>query len=231
MTPDTVFFFIILMGLTAVMTAAGRKIIFGELKETEDESTCRKGKTLWTILCLSGFIVVSVLYILLGNSVPSERLLFLFYVYQYSTFISLVDSFSHNFYLEMLPGLFVFIPVGCFTWGVPDAVCGMLAGISLGFIYAAIEWFALRKLSYGGGDAVYAAAASCLIGYSNILCYCVLLTALLVIAGAVHIFYVKAVRKQTIMENRFVPLLPWISLLTTCIYGFSIYPPMQGILF
>ena len=48
---------------------------------------------------------------------------------------------------------------------------------------------------------------------------------ILLIGAAVHVIYVKAVMKQTLEENRFVPLLPWLSLLTVCVYTVSILIP------
>ena len=203
----------------------GRKTVYSELKETEGPGICIKGRKIWTILCPAGYAGVLYLFFRFGSSVPAERFLFLIYVYQYSLLVGLVDSFSHNYYLEMLPGLILFIPAGCLTWGFTDAMCGLLAGICCGGAIALTEWLMFRKLSYGGGDAVYGAAASCLAGYSNLTLYWILFAVILLIGAAVHVIYVKAVMKQKIEENRFVPLLPWLSLLTVCFYAFSILIP------
>ena len=203
----------------------GRKTVFSELKETEGPGTCIKGRKIWTFLCQAGYAGILYLYFRFGSSVPAERFLFLLYVYQYSLLVGLVDSFSHNYYLEMLPGLVLFILFGCLTWGFQDAICGLLAGICCGGVIALTEWLMFRKLSYGGGDAVYGAAASCLAGYSNLTVYWILFAVILLIGAAVHVIYVKAVMKQTLEENRFVPLLPWLSLLTVCVYTVSILIP------
>ena len=203
----------------------GRKTVYSELKETEDPGICMKGRKIWTILCPAGYAGVLYLFFRFGSSVPAERFLFLIYVYQYSLLVGLVDSFSHNYYLEMLPGLILFIPAGCLTWGFTDAMCGLIAGICCAGAIALTEWLMFRKLSYGGGDAVYGAAASCLAGYSNLTLYWILFAVILLIGAAVHVIYVKAVMKQKIEENRFVPLLPWLSVLTVCFYAFSILIP------
>jgi hypothetical protein len=151
-----------------------------------------------------------------------ERLFFLLYVFLYSSLIGLVDLFSHNYYLEMLPGLLLFIPIGCITWGMTDALAGLLAGICVGCILAITEWLFFRRLSYGGGDTVYGAAASALIGYSNFIPYWGCFTLILILAAAVHIILVKVIRKQSLADNKFVPLLPWFSVLTTLLYAIRI---------
>ena len=143
---------------------------------------------------------------------------FFFYVFLYSSLIGIVDLYSHNFYLEMLPGLLLFIPIGCVTWGMRDALAGLLAGICIGCMLAITEWLFFRRLSYGGGDTVYGAAASALIGYSNWILYWGSFTLILIIAAAVHVISVRAVRKQKISDNKFIPLLPWFSVLTTILY-------------
>ena len=151
-----------------------------------------------------------------------ERLFFLLYVFLYSSLIGLVDLFSHNYYLEMLPGLLLFIPIGCITWGMTDALAGLLAGTCVGCILAITEWLFFRRLSYGGGDTVYGAAASALIGYSNFIPYWGSFTLILILAAAFHIISVKVIRKQSLADNKFVPLLPWFSVLTTLLYAIRI---------
>ena len=84
------------------------------------------------------------------------------------------------------------------------------------------EWLFFRRVSYGGGDTVYGVAASALIGYSNSFLYWGSFTLILVLAAAVHVILVKAVRKQKLSDNRFIPLLPWFSILTTVLYAVRI---------
>ena len=71
----------------------------------------------------------------------------------------------------------------------------------------------------GRGDTVYGAAASALIGYSNFILYWGSFTLILILAAAVHVISVKAIRKQSLADNKFVPLLPWFSILTTILYA------------
>ncbi len=213
-----ILFFIFSIGLTATSICIGRKTVFNELKQTEDDEICQKGRAIWTPVCITGFAGVSILFAFC-RTIPLERLFFLLYVFLYSSLIGLVDFYSHNYYLEMLPGLLLFIPIGCITWGIADGLCGLLAGICLGFILAFTEWLFFRRLSYGGGDTVYGAAASALVGYSNFFLYWGFFTLILIIAAAVHVIFVRTVRKQSIEKNKFVPLLPWFSFMTTFFYA------------
>ena len=118
--------------------------------------------------------------------------------------------------------MILFIPIGCITWGMTACLAGLLAGICVGSILAVSEWIFFRRVSYGGGDTVYGAMASALIGYSNFCLYWGCFTLILVLAAAVHVILVKAVRKQKLSDNRFVPLLPWFSILTTVLYAVQI---------
>ena len=221
MVSENLFFTVISIGMTAAAFFIGRKTVFTELKQTEDDKICRKSRIIWTLVCFVGFAGVSILFSFC-RTIPMERLFFLLYVFLYSSLIGLVDLFSHNYYLEMLPGLLLFIPIGCVTWGMKDALAGLLAGICVGCNFAIIEWLFFRKLSYGGGDTVYGAAASALIGYSNFIPYWGCFTLILILAAAVHIISVKVIRKQSLADNKFVPLLPWFSILTTFFYAIRI---------
>ncbi len=221
MVNENLLFIIVSIEMTAVAFFTGRKTVFTELKQTEDDEICRKGGIVWTLVCFAGFAGISILFSSL-KTIPVERLLFLLYVFLYSSLIGLVDLFSHNYYLEMLPGLLLFIPIGCITWGLEDSLFGLLAGICVGCILAITEWFFFRRLSYGGGDTVYGAAASALIGYSNFILYWASFTLILILAAAVHIISVKVIRKQSLAENKFIPLLPWFSFLTTLFYAIRI---------
>ena len=218
---EDLLFTFVSIGMTAVGFFIGRKIVFTELKQTEDDEICRKGRIIWTLVCIAGFAGVSILFYS-RKSIPLEKLFFLLYVFLYSSLIGLVDLFSHNYYLEMLPGLLLFIPIGCITWGMTDALAGLLAGICVGCILAITEWLFFRRLSYGGGDTVYGAAASALIGYSNFIPYWGCFTLILILAAAVHIISVKVIRKQSLADNKFVPLLPWFSILTVILYAILI---------
>ena len=221
MVSENLLFTVISLGITAAAFFTGRKIVYNELKQTEDDKICRKGRIIWTLVCFAGFAGVSILFSFC-RTIPMERLFFLLYVFLYSSLIGLVDLFSHNYYLEMLPGLFLFIPIGCITWGMTDALAGLLAGICIGFILAITEWLFFRGLSYGGGDTVYGATASALIGYSHFFLYWGILSLILIIAGFVHILFVKVVLRQSIEDNRFVPLLPWFSIMTVILYAILI---------
>ena len=214
-------FLIVSFGMTAAAFLTGRKAVFTELKQTEDEDTCIKGRFIWALICIAGFDGISIMFFSC-RSIPMERLFFLLYVFLYSSFIGLVDTYTHNYYLEMLPGLLLFIPIGCTTWGIADSLGGLLAGICAGCILAVTEWVFFRKFSYGGGDTVYGAAATALIGYSNFLLFWGSFTLILILAAAVHVISVKTIRKQSLADNRFVPLLPWFSLLTIFLYAIFI---------
>ena len=221
MVKGELLFTIISIGMTVAAFFIGRKIVFSELKQTEDEETCKKGRNIWSLVCIAGFAGVSVLFYS-RMSISMERLFLLLYVFLYSSLIGLVDYFTRNYYLEMLPGLLLFIPIGCITWGMTDALAGLLAGICVSCVLAITEWLFFRRLSYGGGDTVYGAAASCLIGYSNSSLYWGSFTLLLILAAAVHVIFVKTIRKQSLEDNKFVPLLPWFSILTTVLYAILI---------
>ena len=218
MVRENLFFTVIAIGMSAASFFIGRNTVFNELRQTENDKICGKGRIIWTLVCIAGFAGVSILFSFC-RTIPMERLFFLLYVFLYSSLIGLVDLFSHNFYLEMLPGLLLFIPIGCVTCGMADGLAGLLAGICVGSILAVTEWLFFRRVSYGGGDTVYGAAASALIGYSNSFLYWGSFTLILVLAAAVHVILVKAVRKQKLSDNRFVPLLPWFSILTTVLYA------------
>ena len=217
MVSGNLLFTVTSIGMTAAAFFIGRKIVFTELKQTEDDKICRKGRIIWTLVCFAGFAGVSILFSS-RKAIPIERLFFLLYVFLYSSLIGLVDLFSHNYYLEMLPGLLLFIPIGCITWGMTDALAGLLAGICVGCILAITEWLFFRRLTYGGGDTVYGAAASALIGYSNFVLYWGSFILILILAAAVHVISVKVFRKQRLADNKFVPLLPWFAILTTLLY-------------
>ena len=221
MVRENLFFTVISIGITIAAIFLGRETVFTELRQTEDDKICRKGRIIWTLVCFAGFACISILFSFC-RTIPMERLFFLLYVFLYSSLIGLVDLFSHNYYLEMLPGLLLFIPIGCITWGMTDALAGLLSGICVGCILAINEWFFLRKLSYGGGDTVYGAAASALIGYSNFFLYWGSFTLILILAAAVHVISVKVIRKQSLADNKSVPLLPWFSILTTFFYAIQI---------
>ena len=218
MVSENLLFTIVSIGMSAAAFFIGRKTVFTELKQTEDDKICGKGRIIWTLICIAGFAGISILFAS-RRGIPMERLLFLLYVFLYSSLIGLVDLYSHNYYLEMLPGLLAFIPIGCITWGMTDSLAGLLAGICVGSILAVTEWLFFRRVSYGGGDTVYGAMASALIGYSNCYLYWGCFALILVLAAAVHVILVKAVRKQKLSDNRFIPLLPWFSILTTILYA------------
>ena len=221
MVRNNLLFYIVSIGMTAAALFFGRVTVSAELKQTEDDAVCRKGRSIWTFICAAGFAGIMFLYFF-RRAIPMERLFFLLYVFLYSSLIGLVDLFSHNYYLEMLPGLLLFIPIGCVTWGMADGLAGLLAGICVGSILAVTEWLFFRRVSYGGGDTVYGAAASAIIGYSNSFLYWGSFTLILVLAASVHVILVKAIRKQKLSDNRFIPLLPWFSILTTVLYAVRI---------
>ena len=110
----------------------------------------------------------------------------------------------------------------CITWGKTESLIGLLAGICFASILAVTEWLFFRRMSYGGGDIVYGAAASALVGYSNYCLYWGSFALILVIAAAVHVISVKIIHKQRLTNNIFVPLLPWFSILTVILYAFLI---------
>ena len=221
MVRENLFFTVIAIGMSAASLFIGRNTIFNELRQTENDKICGKSRIIWTLVCIAGFAGISILFSS-RREIPTERLFFLLYVFLYSSHIGLVDLFSHNYYLEMLPGLLLFIPIGCITWGMTDALAGLLAGICVGCILAITEWLFFRRLSYGGGDTVYGAAASALIGYSYFILYWGCFTLILILAAAVHVISVKVIRKQSLGDNIFVPLLPWFSILTTFFYAIRI---------
>ena len=221
MVRNDLLFHIVSIGMTAASLIFGRKAVFSELRQTEDEDICRKGRSIWTLICAAGFAGIMFLFYS-RKAITMWRLLFLLYVFLYSSFIGLVDLYTHNYYLETLPGLLLFIPIGCITWGMTDALAGLLAGICVGFILAITEWLFFRRLSYGGGDTVYGAAASALVGYPNLFLYWGSFALILILAAIVHIVNVKAIRKQSLPDNRFVPLLPWFSILTTIFFAILI---------
>ena len=221
MEPETLKYLLLLFLTEAVFLLSGRKTVEKELAETEDSTGIRKGRIIWTVLSTVGFFGIIIFRVLFKNVLIS-RLLFLFYVFQYSSLIALVDVFSHNYYLEMLPGLLLFVPIGWFTRGFTDAMCGLLSGLCIGFIMALTEYLFFRKLTYGGGDMVYGAAASALIGFGSVTAYWLIFCLVIITAAAVHIFYIRIIRKQNLKENRMAPLLPWFALLTTGFYAFLI---------
>lgn len=221
MVREDLLFTIVSIGMTAASFFIGKKTVFTELNQTEDEVICKKGSILWMLICIAGLAGISFLFYS-HETIPLERLFFLLYVFLYSSIIGIVDMYSHNYYLEMIPGLLLFIPIGCLTWGMTDALTGLLAGICIGCMLAITEWLFFRRLSYGGGDTVYGAAASALIGYSNFSLYWGCFTMILVLAAAVHVILVKVVRKESLNDNKFVPLLPWFSILTTILYAILI---------
>ncbi len=221
MVRENLFFTVIAFGMSAASFFIGRNTVFNELRQTENDKICGKGRIIWTLVCIAGFAGISILFSS-RRGIPTERLFFLLYVFLYSSHIGLVDLFSHNYYLEMLPGLLLFIPIGCITWGMTDALAGLLAGICVGCILAITEWLFFRRLSYGGGDTVYGAAASALIGYSHFILYWGSFILILILAAAVHVISVKVIRKQSLVDNKFVPLLPWFSILTTFFYAIRI---------
>ena len=214
-------YFPLLSAFSAVFIFAGRLTVSNELKQTETDAVCIRGRMIWTILAAAGTAGTAVSF-LIFRQIPPFRLFFLYYVFLYSSLIGIVDFYSHNYYLEMLPWLLPFILLGCITWGVTDALFGLLAGGCIGTVLALTEWLFFRKLSYGGGDTVYGAAASALIGYRNFISYWTAFRLILLAAAAVHIISVRLIRKQSLEENRFVPLLPWFSILTTVFYAFLI---------
>ena len=214
-------FYIVSIGMTAAALFLGGKIVSDELKQTEDEDICRKSKFIWTFICAAGLAGIMSLFFF-SKTIPMERLFFLLYVFLYSSLIGIVDLYSHNYYLEMLPGLLLFIPIGCISWGMTESLIGLLAGICFGSILAVMEWLFFRRMSYGGGDTVYGTAASALIGYSNFIPYWGCFTLILILAAAVHIISVKVIRKQSLADNKFVPLLPWFSILTVILYAILI---------
>lgn len=221
METETLKFIILLFVIASISLYTERKIVVKELEETENNADIRKGRLIWTILFIIGLTGIIAMRILF-RSVETVRLLFLFYVFLYSSLIGLVDAFSHNYYLEMLPGLILFIPIGCFTWGFSEAICGLLAGFCVGLIMSLTEYLFFRKLTYGSGDTVYGAAASALIGFGFSMSYWMIFCLILLISAAVHIFYVRTILKQNLEENRFIPLLPWFALATTGFYAFLI---------
>ena len=215
--------------LTLLLIRFGEKIIEGELMQTENERRCMSGRRIWKVGGVCIYAALNFVYIASGMYIPAERFLSLGYVLLYSFFIGIVDAFSHNYYLEMLPGLLLFIPVGCMTNGIADTVAGLLAGICLGIIAAFMEWLFFQRISCGSGDAVFCSVSSALIGYGNLTSYWLLLALVLLIAAILHIVYVKAVKKQALSNNRFVPLLPWFSLVTAGYYAFSLFGLPAGI--
>ena len=221
MVRDKLLFIVFSFGMSAAAFFIGRKIVFTELKQTENEEICKKGRIIWTLVCITGFLGVSALFYF-REATHMDRLIFLLYVFLYSSLIGIVDLFSHNYYLEMLPGLLLFIPIGCITWGLTEGIYGLVVGICIGCILAMTEWLFFNKLSYGGGDTVYGAGASALIGYSNLCLYWGIFAVLLIIAGLVHIIYVKVILRQSLEDNKFIPLLPWFSFLTVILYAILI---------
>ena len=147
METETLKFIILLFVIASISLYTGRKIVVKELEETENNADIRKGRLIWTILFIIGLTGIIAMRILF-RSVETVRLLFLFYVFLYSSLIGLVDAFSHNYYLEMLPGLILFIPIGCFTWGFSEAICGLLAGFCVGLIMSLTEYLFFRKLTW-----------------------------------------------------------------------------------
>ena len=144
MVKEIILFYTVSIGMTVLALLTGRKTVFTELKQTEDEGTCKKGRNIWTLACIAGLAGVSGLFFF-RKSIPTERLFFLLYVFLYSFIIGIVDMYSHNYYFEMLPGLLLFIPIGCVTWGMTDALAGLLAGICAGCILAMTEWLFFRR--------------------------------------------------------------------------------------
>ena len=221
MVRDKLLFIVFSFGMSAAAFIVGRKIVYTELKQTENEEICKKGRIIWTLVCIAGFIGVSGLFYF-REVTHMDRLIFLLYMFLYCSLIGIVDLFSHNYYLEMLPGLLLFIPIGCITWGLTEGICGLVVGICIGCILAMTEWLFFNKLSYGGGDTVYGAGASALIGYSNLCLYWGIFALILIFAGLVHIIYVKVILRQNLKDNKFIPLLPWFSFLTVILYAILI---------
>ena len=215
--------------MSILMIPLGDKIIAGELEQTENERRCLRGRRIWKTGGLIGLAILLASVSVYGVKVPARQFLFLLYILLYCFLIGIVDAFSHNYYLEMLPGLLLFIPIGCITNGIQDSLLGLLAGTCLGCVAALSEWFFFRKTSCGGGDAIFCAASSALIGYENLLFYWFLLASIMLIASILHVVFGKAVKKQSLTENRFVPLLPWFSILTAGYYACSVFGALAGV--
>ena len=99
MVRNNLLFYIVSIGMTAAALFFGRETVSAELKQTEDDAVCRKGRSIWTFICAAGFAGIMFLYFF-RRAIPMERLFFLLYVFLYSSLIGLVDLFSHNYYLE-----------------------------------------------------------------------------------------------------------------------------------
>ena len=138
-------YFPLLSAFSAVFIFAGRLTVSNELKQTETDAVCIRGRMIWTILAAAGTAGTAVSF-LIFRQIPPFRLFFLYYVFLYSSLIGIVDFYSHNYYLEMLPWLLPFILLGCITWGVTDALFGLLAGGCIGTVLALTEWLFFRKL-------------------------------------------------------------------------------------
>ena len=77
MVRNNLLFYIVSIGMTTASLYLGRKDVSAELKETEDEAICRKGRSIWTLLCAAGFAGVMFLFYS-RKAIPMERLFFLF---------------------------------------------------------------------------------------------------------------------------------------------------------
>ena len=55
MVSENLLFTIVSIGMTAAAFFIGRKTVFTELKQTEDDKICRKSRIIWTLVCIAGF--------------------------------------------------------------------------------------------------------------------------------------------------------------------------------
>lgn len=209
----------------------GKKLVFNEVAYgTGNDTKAKKSEKIWKYYC-----VLSVLLICFIASVHPgfafHTLFFLHYIILLSGLISIVDVFTHNLYLEQLPLLLFFIPIGCISFGIQNSVYGLLAGLCLNGAIVLLELILRGRKSYGGGDFMFGTLSSALIGIQYVYYYWIIVSFFMIVWFIFFLVKDSITHRRLHFENRMVPLLPLlsISMIITYVAAAARYlPPIIG---
>ena len=212
-------YLLFLTGLAfAAVIYGGKLLLYKELEDAGKGSQALEtaGK-LWTCCAAIAAGTASAYYLFIAAGSLDIKLLFSVYLFLFSTFVSIVDIYTHSLYVELLPGLLAFPLIGWVSNGFCRMAHGLAAGICLNVLFIILERVLTGKVTYGCGDFLFGIAASALVTSAYFFTYW-LLVAVIFCVYFIVLLIKKKIQKERLSSGEMVPLLPALSLSACLIY-------------
>lgn len=204
---------------SAMICGAGKIVIYKEILDVKKHKESLKASNQWLTASIFISVVVIANYIFQANKSFWKIQSFInLSLLLYCLFISIVDIYTQNFYLEMLFPLVFLMGAGWYSFGPIEMAKGFLLGLALNVSIVLLEIIVTKRRSYGWADFIFSTVASAIVGFTNAFNYWFLVAVFFILYFLIVFVINKFVYKKKDFTGEYVPLLPVMTIPACIVY-------------